>query len=86
MPEYVVKISNVFEAENYVDAVDQMVSYVVDNGTAAGYRVKSWPDEDKLSEFVDAEDIYRIADALREKDIDLWDATDEQVRDAISGN
>ena len=79
MAEYVVIISNVFEAENHVDAVEQMVSYLVESASIAGYRVESWPDASKFSRFLDAEDINSIADALRKEGSDLWDATEEQI-------
>lgn len=83
MAEYVVTLSNVFEAENHIDAVEQMVQYVLDSGSFAGYRVQSWPDESKFSKFVDAEDANAIADALRKIGIDLWDATEDQIEGVV---
>ena len=82
MPEYIVTISNVFEANNFMDAVDQMAVYVTEEGMSAGYRVQSWPEsEDGLSEFVDAEYLHDVHRSLRTNEgIDLWEATDKQVR------
>jgi hypothetical protein len=59
--EYTIALSNTFEANSFVDALEQMVAWVSDYAYSAGYRI-SWTEEidgvrqDK-SVFVDAEKV-----------------------------
>jgi hypothetical protein len=57
--EYTIALSNTFEANGFVDALEQMVAWVSDNAYSAGYRI-SWTEEvdgvrQDRSVFVDAE-------------------------------
>jgi len=57
--DYVVTISNIFEAESPEDAVIQMAEWLLENCQQAGYRVVN--DNTGESWFIDAEDMRRKA-------------------------
>ena len=53
MNEYTIRVSNIFEAESFEDAVLQMVAWLDENAYAAGYRVDN--NSTGESRFIDAE-------------------------------
>ena len=63
MDEYTVSLSNTFEADSFLDAVEQMIAWVSDCAYSAGYRI-SWTEyidgiRNDRSVFVDAEKLLR---------------------------
>lgn len=56
MTDYIVQVSNIFEADSPEDAVIQMAEYLLENSQLCGYRVIN--DETGESVFIDAEDVY----------------------------
>jgi len=64
MDEYTVSLSNKFEADSFLDAVQQMIAWVSDYAYSAGYRI-SWTENivdgvrNERSVFVDAEKLFR---------------------------
>jgi hypothetical protein len=57
MTEYEITLANIFEAEDEIDALAQMVAYTSDQAYVAGYRVKNL--ETGESTFLDAERALR---------------------------
>jgi hypothetical protein len=63
MDEYTVSLSNTFEADSFLDAVQQMIAWVSDYAYSAGYRI-SWTENivdgvrNERSVFVDAEKLF----------------------------
>jgi hypothetical protein len=63
MDEYTVSLSNKFEADSFLDAVQQMIAWVSDYAYSAGYRI-SWTENivdgvrNERSVFVDAEKLF----------------------------
>ena len=56
MPDFEVSVHNIFEAENPKDAVNQMVEWLLEAVTQAGYRVTNL--DTSQTDFIDAEKCY----------------------------
>lgn len=80
--EYTISISNIFYAKNHMDAVEQMVQWLIGDGGAAfgGYRVET----KGFSVFVDAEDIESVRITLDDKkDLFLENATEDDLKEIL---
>ncbi len=75
---YEISVQNVFEAENHVDAVLQMVAWLQDCAAEAGYRANGI--NSHVSHFVDSEEALEFQhDLWANKNVDLAEISQENL-------